>query len=217
MRFCGGFLALEQLSCPEKGPQTDGVTRESIGSTLLAIDHADRRAYDETGLADRRDRLHERAPRGHDVLHEAHELALFEGALEPVRGAVGLRLVADDHERQPACQRGRRGERHGAEHRRGEAHGLGLVVADGGGDPLAERGQEVRPRLEAELVEVVARALARAQDEVALEVGRQDDGLAELRLVHTWRAANRTWRANGSRRAASAEPASNVTKEPSSK
>src|SRR5712691_3339536 len=41
MRFCGGFLRLEQVSCPEKGPQTDGVAREGVRSALLAIDHAD--------------------------------------------------------------------------------------------------------------------------------------------------------------------------------
>src|SRR6478672_12260508 len=131
MRFCGGFLAFQQVCCPEKGAQADGVTREGVGSALLPIDHADSRPDDETGLADGRDRLDERPSRGHDVLDEAHELALLEGALEPVCGAVGLRLVADHDERQPARQRSRRGERHGAEHRRGEADGLRLVLAHG--------------------------------------------------------------------------------------
>ena len=58
------------------------------------------------------------------------------------------------------------------------------MLADGGGDPLAERAEEVGTRLEAELVEVVARALAGAQDEVALEVGGRDERLAELGVVH---------------------------------
>src|SRR5215469_2466394 len=139
MRFCGDFLALEQLSCPKKGPQTDRVARESVRPALLPVDHTDGRTDDESGLADRRDRLDERTSGGHDVLDQADELALLEGALEPVRGAVRLRLVADHHERQPTRQRGGRRERHGAEHRRGEPDGLGLVLADGGRDPVAER------------------------------------------------------------------------------
>ena len=60
MRFCWDFLALEQVSCPKKRAQTDGVARESVGSTLLPIDHADGSTDDETRLADRRDRLEER-------------------------------------------------------------------------------------------------------------------------------------------------------------
>src|SRR5215475_8774819 len=73
MRFCGGFLALEQISCPEKGPQADGVTRESVRPALLPIDHTDCRTDDETGVAHGSDRLHERPTRGHDVLHQTHE------------------------------------------------------------------------------------------------------------------------------------------------
>src|SRR3954447_20131582 len=90
MRFCWDFLALQQVSCPEKGSQTDGVARESVGSALLPVDRTDGRTDDETGLADRRDRLDERPSRGHDVLDEAHELAFLEGTLEPVGGAVAL-------------------------------------------------------------------------------------------------------------------------------
>ena len=75
MRFCGGFLAFQQVSCPEKGPQTHSVAGQSVGSALLPVDHTDGRTDDETGLAERRDRLDERPSRGHDVLDEAHELA----------------------------------------------------------------------------------------------------------------------------------------------
>ena len=77
----------------------------------------------------------------------------------------------------------------GAEHRRGEADGLRLVLAHGRGDPVTERREDVRPRLEAVLVEVVARALAGAQDEVALEVGAPR-GLAKLSVAHARRAAH---------------------------
>ena len=41
---------------------------------------------------------------------------------------------------------------------RREPHRLGLVLGDGGGDRLAERAEQVGPRLEAVLVEVVLRA-----------------------------------------------------------
>ena len=218
MRFCGGFLALEQVSCPEKGSQTHGVARKSVGSALLPVDHTDGRADDETGLTDRRDRLDERSARGHDVLDQAHELAFLERALEPIRGAVGLRLVADHDEREPARERGGRGEGHGAEYRRGEANGLRLALADGRRDPVAERAEEVGARLEAELVEVVARPLAGAEQEVALEVRRGDDALAEApRRSCLSRRQPETRRASGSSRADSGEPGPNVTKEPSSK
>ena len=91
------------------------------------------------------------------------------------------------------------------------------MFADGAGDPVTERGEDVGPGLEAELVEVVARPLAGAQDEVAFEIGSRDDRLTELRVVHDFPAATRTCRASGSSRAASGEPDPNVTKEPSSK
>jgi hypothetical protein len=45
------------------------MARESVGSALLAVDHTDGRTDDETGFADRRDGLDERAARGHDVLY----------------------------------------------------------------------------------------------------------------------------------------------------
>src|SRR5262249_34024855 len=40
-------------------------------------------------------------------------------------------------------------------------------------------------RLEAVLVEVVARPLAGTEDEIAFEVGRRDERLAELRVAHS--------------------------------
>ena len=49
--------------------------------------------------------------------------------------------------------------------------GLGLVLAHRLGDQLAERAEQLGHGLEAVLVEVVARAAPRAEDEVALEVG----------------------------------------------
>ena len=74
------------------------------------------------------------------------------------------------------------GQRDGAERRAGEADGVGLELAGRRREPLAERAEQLRLRLEAVLVEVVARAAAGAEDEVALE----QRVLAELRaeLVH---------------------------------
>ena len=79
------------------------------------------------------------------------------------------------------------------------------------GDALAEGGEEVGPGLEAVLVQVVARAAARAQDEVALEVR----DLADLRPERRHLAARRL-RASGSRRSASGVPSAIEIIEPSS-
>src|SRR5205823_10212786 len=67
MRFCGGFLPLEQVSCPEKRPQTYRLARESVGSTLLAIDDTDGRTDDETHVPDYADGLEERSTGSHNV------------------------------------------------------------------------------------------------------------------------------------------------------
>jgi len=91
------------------------------------------------------------------------------------------------------------------------------VLADRGGDPLAECREEVGPRLEAVLVEVIARPLAGAQDEIALEIRGGEERLAQLHVAHARRAAMRTCRATGSSRAPSGEPGPKVTNEPSSK
>ena len=74
----------------------------------------------------------------------------------------------------------------------GEPHRVRLVLGDRRGDPLAERPEQLGPRLEAVLVEVVARAPARAEDEVALEVGVLAERRARARRrVTALRAAER--------------------------
>src|SRR5436309_8550937 len=82
MRFCGGFLALQQVPGPEKGPQTDGVARESVGPALLSVDDTDGGPHHEPGFADRRDRVDERASRRHDVPDQAHLLGPLQAAVE---------------------------------------------------------------------------------------------------------------------------------------
>src|SRR5206468_13126771 len=92
------------------------------------------------------------------------------GALEPLVRAVALRRLARDLEREPRFERRRRRERDSPELRACDHCRIGRVLADACGDALAECAQEVGPRLEAVLVEVVARAFAAAQQEVPLEV-----------------------------------------------
>src|SRR5579884_4307404 len=217
MRFCGDFPRLAELAGPEQRPQAHGVAREGVQTPLLAVDDADRGADDEARLPGRRHGLEQRPARGDDVLDEADAFAGLEGALDPVRGPVALRPVADHEEGQAAGEGGRRGQDDAAEHRRREADGVRLVLAHEGGDPLPQRREEIGARLEAVLVEVVARTATRAEHEVALEVGRLDQRLPQLGVGHAGRAATRTWRASASSSSAVAEPASEVTNEPSAK
>src|SRR5438876_6664580 len=106
MRFCGGFLRGEQVSCPKKGYQTGPTARESVRSALLAIDHADRDPALETGLSEGVERLHGRAAGRDDVLDEAYALARFERPFQAIRRPVLLRLVADDREGKARGERG---------------------------------------------------------------------------------------------------------------
>ena len=76
------------------------------------------------------------------------------------------------------------GERDRAQLGAGETDRLGLRVANRVGDGLSERRQQLGPRLEAVLVEVVRRAPARAQDEIALEVGVLAQRRRQLGALH---------------------------------
>ena len=84
MRVFGGLSGRNEISCREERPQADAQTGERVHSSLLPIDHADGIPDDETGLAERRDRLGQRAARGDHVLDQADELARLEQALDPV-------------------------------------------------------------------------------------------------------------------------------------
>src|SRR2546423_4555106 len=205
--------ARKQLGRAEERPETDGVTGERIGAALLSIDHANGRPADETRLPKRLYGPHRRAGRGDDVLDEAHLLALLEDALEPLGRAVALRLLPDDQERQTAGERGGCGEGDGPQLGACEPHGIGSVLGDRSGDPIAERAQQVGPRLEAILVEVVARPPAGAEDEVALEVRVLPKRRCELGAVHC--AARSVSRPSASSGAAAAEPSGSETIDPS--
>ena len=115
-------------------------------------------------------------------------------ALEEVRRSVVLARLADDQERKPGRERGRGGERDRTELGAGEA-----ATASGSsrptvlGDQRAERAEDVGPRLEAVLVEVVAASAAPSGGRSPPR-GRRARGSA--------RASSRVVNARGSRRAA---------------
>ena len=183
MRFCGGFRSRKPLSCSKQGHETGSTARQGVGSALLAIHHADCDSALEAGFAKRIERLDGGSARGNDVLDEADALARLVRTLEAVRSPVVLRLLADDQERNAGGERRGRGEGDGSQFRAGEPHRLRLVLGNRRSDVLAEGRQQVRLGLEAVLVEVVARAAAGSEDEVALEVRVLADRRAPARLV----------------------------------
>jgi hypothetical protein len=138
------------------------VACQSVDAALLAVDHADRRTADEPGLPERLYRLPGRTAGGDDVLDQADALPRLEHALEPVPGAVLLGLLAHDQEREARLERGGGGQGDRSELGAAEQVGLGVVRGDRGRDARSERAQELRPGLEAVLVEVVARPAAGA-------------------------------------------------------
>src|SRR5438552_9403916 len=176
MRFCGTF---PQLGAGEEGAQPNGGARERVHAPLLAVDDANRVGDTHSGLAKGLNGLDRGAARGDDVLDEADAVAVLVGALDPVRGAVLLGLVANDYERQLELEGGGRRERDGTELGRREPYRRRLVLAHGVGDRLAERAEQIRPCSEAVLVEVVAAPSPGPQHEVAFEQGGVADGVGE--------------------------------------
>src|SRR5215472_17394634 len=92
MRICGGFGGPEELGGGEERSQADGVTRERVSPSLLPIDHADSRSHLEAGLPEGGHGLKRCSAGGHDILHQADQLARLEDPLDPVRGTVLLGL-----------------------------------------------------------------------------------------------------------------------------
>src|SRR5215211_8237514 len=133
------------------------MARQSVRSTLLAIDHADRRSALETCLTQRLDGVDRGSARCHHVLDQAYALPRFERAFEAVRSSIALRFLAHDQEGHPRCECRRRGERDRAELRARDPNGVRLVVRDRSRNSLAERSEHFWTRLEEVLVEVVRR------------------------------------------------------------
>jgi hypothetical protein len=211
------FSGLQDVSRAEKRVEADPRPGERVLPALLAIDDADGRVALEAGRPQGVDGLGGRTAGRDDVLDETHPLAREELALELPLGAVALGLLPHDQERKVGGEGGGRRERDRPQLGAGDADGRRRDLADPPGKPLPEGGEQVGPRLEAVLVEVVARPLAGAEDEVALEVGVLADSPGELgvREGAQLRACQRTRRATGSKRAASSEPSGNVTIDPS--
>src|SRR4051794_2803002 len=111
MRVCGTFSGCEDFRGRKQPAQTYSVRREILLAALLAIDHADSGFAYETGLAERLDGSREGASGGHDVLDEADALAGLEDAFDALRGAVVLRGLADEQEREARLERRGRRER----------------------------------------------------------------------------------------------------------
>ena len=215
MRFCCTFRRGSELSCPKQRNQAGRAARESVRSTLFAVDYADGSSALETGLAKGFDRGYDGPSGGDDVLDQADPLTGLEGAFEAVGGAVLLGLFADDHERQAGDERRRGRDRDGSKLGRGEPNCVRLVLGHERCQLLSERLQQLRPRFEAVFVEVVAGVATGAKHEIALEVGGLADPRRELVALH--RAARSASRAYGITTAASGEPPAIETMEPSSK
>src|SRR5436190_13779855 len=217
MRLSGTFWPLGDLGEPEERLQAHADARESVGSALLAVDHADGVADLDPGLAERLDRLDRSPAGGDDVLDEAGQLALLEGAFEPVPGAVRLRLLADDQEREARGEGSRGREWDGAELGAGKASCVRLDLLCGLCNRVAERPEQLGAGLEAVLVQIELRAPARAEAEIAFEVGDLPPGRNERLPLHYPRAVESSSRACASSRSAPAEPSASETIEPSPK
>ena len=103
-------------------------------------------------------------------------------ALDAALGAVVLGRLAHDQERDAAGQRGGGRQRHRAELRaRPAARARGALARDLLAERLADRPEQRRVGLEAVLVEVDRRALARAQHEIAVQQRALGDAAARAR------------------------------------
>src|SRR5438093_9024955 len=217
MRLCGTFRPLRDLGEPKERLEAHSDACERVGSALLSIDHADDVTDLDPGLAERLDRLHG-GPSGSDhVLDEAGQLALFIGPLQAIAGAVGLRLLADDQERKARGQRRRCRERNRAELGAGKPDRVRLEGVGRLCNRLPQRAEQLGAGLEAVLVEVEARAAARTEDEVALEIRVLAKSEGELLAVHYPRAVESSSRACDSSRSAPGAPSASETIDPSPK
>src|SRR5205814_2485138 len=105
LRLNDAIAVREQLAGAEDRPQPDGLPCERVGAALLAVDDAHRCVHDEAHGTQGFDRIEQGAARRDDVFDEADALALVVRALDALASAVLLRLLADDHERQPGLER----------------------------------------------------------------------------------------------------------------
>ena len=181
MRLCGGFLRREQLSCPKKRHETDATARESVRSALLAVD-ARRPRFGTPGRL-RGGRRRPRATAPPEVTTSSTRQTRSPGSKTPSsRFAVpysfaALRTIRNGSpDESDAAAASATAPSSGPASRSASGSCSATVAAMR--SPSAR--EQLGPRLEAVLVEVVVRAPARAQDEVALEVGVLAERGAEL-------------------------------------
>ena len=184
IRVCGTFSCFRKVGNSKQRHKPHAKPGQSVASAFLAVDHADSMTDGQVGIAQSLDGTRGGPARSDHVLDEADELARLGDALQAVVGAVALRLLADDQKRQSGRERCRGRERDRAQLGAGESNRVGLRGANRIRERLSERRQQLGPRLEAVLVEVVGRAPARAQDEIALEIGVLAQRRRQLGALH---------------------------------
>ena len=93
MRFCGTFCGILDFERAKNRAQPHRVAGQSIGSALLTVHDADRRAHRQGGFAERGDGVEERSSGGDDILYEANALSFLVDPLQPIGGAVLLGIA----------------------------------------------------------------------------------------------------------------------------
>ena len=172
---------------------------------------------DQTGCPQRLDRRDQRAARGDDVLDHEHALARLEHALDAALGAVLLgRPCARSGTGCRVASAGAAASGTAPSSGPASRSGAGSLAAASSAERLADRPEQRRIGLEAVLVEVDGRALARAQDEIAVQQRALGDAARELLARHRPVAASAS-AASGSSRSASGAPCASESIEPSSK
>lgn len=141
-------------------------------AALLAVDHDQRAQHLRAGFAEHLDGSQRSAGGRHYVLHEHHAIAGLKRAFDPFQRAVVLGLFdPHDQRRHSRVQREGRDQRHSPKHRASQAlHAVRQSRCHLGGDAP----QQLGPRREQILIEVVVAASARAQKEIAPQQRRGD-------------------------------------------
>src|SRR5205823_5900117 len=164
-------VKFEVLNAEERRVR-DAFLADVVFAALTAVQHHDKMNHIEARVAQHLDRA-ERVAAGRDhVLDHCDALARRDASLDLLRGAVALRLLADEEQRQSGLHRHSPAKQYGSELWRCEAlrlfrHELSKM--------RAEALEQVGLGLEQEFVEVSIGLLAGAQDELALQVRGSDE------------------------------------------
>src|SRR6266849_403929 len=141
-------------------------------TTLAAIEDHDEMNHVDARVAQHPRRAQRVAAGGDNVFDHRDPFARFEPTFDLLRGAVALRLFADEDQRQARLHRDRAPQEHGAKLGCREALRLSWHQP---GELLAQPAQKGWIGFEQELVEVTVRAFSRPKDEIAFEVRGGDE------------------------------------------